>query len=278
MRRWALLGAAVVAALAIAWFARGRLSHDEHVRAVRPQRVDVAAFHADVAQRLERARRLAPTPPKPASPATSASKFFRTGVVPHAGANLITDHCVLGPQTLCTTLLPLATACDGGDARACIAVGEYLADTPPRPLIATMYFMQACRIGDVEGCDRIDDTKGPIPDDCAEDPFVCAYRAYRAKDQPELARTALDQACALGVADACAYMANATKGDVETSRAYFEAGCQLGSPMQCAELAHRLEPSCVPSPEQPCYAPDPAQAAAALAIACAAGWGGSDCP
>jgi hypothetical protein len=278
MRRWALAGAALVIALAIVWFALQRSAHPEHVRAVKSRRVDVAAFQADVAQRLERARKLAPAPPAPARPATSASKLFRTGVAPHAGADLIEHQCILGPQTLCTALTPLVTACDGGDARACMAVAEYLADTPPRPLIATMYFAQACRIGDVEGCERIDDTKGPIPDDCAADPFVCAWRASRAHDQPELAQAALDQACALGVADACAYMALATKGDAAAARAYLEAGCQLGSPMQCAALGHALLPTCTPSADQPCYPPDPAQATAALAIACAAGWGGSDCP
>ena len=269
MRR-ALVGAAVVGAVVIAWLVLG---HHEHARAVRPRRIDATAFQTELAQRLDRARKLAPAPPRPASPATSASKFFRTGVAPHAGADLIEHQCILGPQALCTALMPQVTACDGGDARACMAVGEYLADTPPRPLIATVYFLQACRIGDVEGCERFDDTKGPVPEDCAADAFTCAWRAYRAHDQ-----VALDKACALGVADACAGMADATKTDVDVSRAYFEAGCQLGSPMQCAELAHRLEPSCAPSADQPCYAPDPAQATAALAIACAAGWGGSDCP
>ena len=278
MRRRALVGAAVVAALAIAWVVLGRHAHDEHARATRSRRVDVAAFQADVARRVERARKVVPAPPATAATATSANKFFGKGVAPHLGIDQIEPQCVLGPRALCDALAPLITACDAGDARACIAVGEHLADTPPRPLIANAYFLQACRIGDAEGCDRLDALKGPVPDDCAADPFVCAWRAYRAKDQPELAQPALDQACALGVADACAYMANATKADVETSRAYFEAGCQLGSPMQCAELAHRLEPSCVSAPEQPCYPPDPAQAAAALAIACAAGWGGSDCP
>jgi hypothetical protein len=273
MRRRALVGAAVVAVLAIAWFVLGRHAHDEHARATRSRHVDVAAFQADLARRLDRARTLAPLPPRPAAPATSASKFFRTGAAAHAGAQLIEHQCTIGPQTLCTALVPLVTACDGGDARSCMAVGEYLADTPPRPLIANVYFLQACRIGDAEGCERFDDLKGPVPDDCAADVFACAWRAYRAHDD-----AALDQACALGVADACAGMALATKTDADVSRAYLEAGCQLGSPQQCAELAHRLLPSCVSAPEQPCYPPDPAQAAAALAIACAAGWGGSDCP
>lgn len=271
-RAWVGMVAGVTAAVG-AWFVLRRGAHGEPARVVKPRRVDVAAFRADVAHRLERVRALAPAPPKPASPTTSASSSFGKGVMPGLGAELTKRPCVLGTDALCTAIAPLVTACDGGDARACIAVGSYLADTPPRPLIASVYFLQACRIGDVEGCDRLDDSKGPVPDDCAADPFVCAWRAYRAKDQ-----AALDEVCALGVADACAFMADATKGDVEVSRAYYEAGCQLGSPMQCAELGHRLQPSCVPSPEQVCYPPDPAQAAAALAIACAAGWGGSDCP
>jgi hypothetical protein len=278
MRRWVLAGAAVVGAAGIAWLALRRDAHPEHARAVKPRRVDVAAFQVDVAQRLERAHKLAPVSSKPASATTSANKLFGKGVAPHMGAGLIEQQCILGPQTLCTAITPLVTACDGGDARACMAVGEYLADTPPRPLIATAYFAQACRIGDVEGCERLDDTKGPIPDDCAADPFVCAWRASRAKDQPELAHAALDQACALGVADACASMAFAMKADAAVARAYLEAGCQLGSPMQCAALGHALLPTCTPTDDEPCYPPDPAQAAAALAIACAAGWGGSDCP
>jgi hypothetical protein len=268
--RWWAAAAVVAIAAAIAWFALG---HRAHARATRSRRIDVAAFQSDLAQRLDRARKLAPAQPKPSSPPTSTSKFFRTGVVPHAGAQLIEHQCTIGPQALCTALTPLVTLCDDGDALSCMAVGEYLADTPPRPLIANVYFLQACRIGDAEGCDRLDDLKGPVPDDCAADVFACAWRAYRAHDE-----AALDQACALGVADACAGMAFATKADAEVSRAYLEAGCQLGSPQQCAELAHRLEPACAPSAEQVCYPPDPAQAAAALAIACAAGWGGSDCP
>ena len=67
-------------------------------------------------------------------------------------------------------------------------------------------------------------------------------------------------------------MADATKNDVARSRAYLETGCQLGSPMMCEYLGHRLERDADPGNVEVCYPPDEAQARAALAIACSAGW------
>lgn len=266
--RWAVAGIVVASAALVVWFVLGRPRAP--TRTVKPRRLDAAALKTELARRIEQARALAEAPPIRTAP-TSTNPLRGKGVVPHLGTDMIEPQCVLGPRELCSALGPLIAECDLGDPGACFAVGSYLADTPPRPLIANAYFLQACRIGDDDGCARLDDLKGPVPDDCTADVFACAWRAYRAKDE-----VALDKACALGVADACAFMADATKADAAASRAYFEAGCQLGSPMQCAELGHRLAPTCVPSAEQICYPPDPAQSAAALAMACAAGWG-SDC-
>ena len=275
MRWWVVAALLVVATVAIvAWRRADHGTPAPRARTVRPRALDVDALKADVARRIQQARAVAPTTPpaRPARPGKTASSLRGTGAMPKLGTQQIEPTCILGPHELCTALAPLITACDGGDARACIAVGSYLADTPPRPLIANVYFLQACRIGDDEGCERLDDLKGAVPADCAADPFACAWRAYRAHDQ-----AALDQACALGVADACGYLAEAMKGDLDAARAYLEAGCQLGNPMQCGELGERLQPGCVPTPQRVCYPPDTAQAAAALAMACAAGWF-ADCP
>lgn len=273
MRRWATAAVAAVGLAFATWLLLWHRAGLSHERVVQPRRLDANALKNDLAQRIQRAHALAPTPAPARAPrdAKSASSLRGKGRTPHLGTDMIEPQCILGPHELCTALAPLITACDGGDARACIAVGSYLSDTPPRPLIANVYFLQACRIGDDEGCQRLDDLKGEVPADCTADVFACAWRAYRAHDP-----AALDQACALGVADACAWMADATNSDAGASRAYFEAGCQLGSPMQCAELGHRLAPTCTPSDARLCYPPDAAQSAAALAMACAAGWG-SDC-
>lgn len=75
-----------------------------------------------------------------------------------------------------------------------------------------------------------------------------------------------------GAADSCSMMSWFTKDDVELSRAYLEQACQLELPMACAELGHRLRPGCVESDQRSCYTPDPAEASAAIEIGCAAGW------
>jgi TPR repeat protein len=188
------------------------------------------------------------------------------GPAPNLGTDL-TKPCILGPGELCATLAELIAGCDAGDADDCLAVGQFLADAPPRPLIAHVFFTQACRIGDATGCERLDQLKPPSSVPCDQDPFACEWRGYRARDQ-----SLLDQACSLGAADACVNMAELTKGDVARSRSYLEQACQLGNAMTCEELGHRLSPGCAPSADRTCYPPDPAEAAAALAIACTAGF------
>jgi len=189
------------------------------------------------------------------------------GAMRTAGTDLIQPQCTIGPRELCTLLDSLVRACDAGDARDCLAVGQYLADTPPRGIIAVTFFLQACRIGDPAGCERLDELKAPSQLDCERDPFACSYTALRTQNQ-ELH----DQACSLGAADSCSFMSWFTKDDVELSRAYLEQACQLGLPMACAELGHRLQPGCVESDQRTCYAPDPAEASTVLEIGCTAGW------
>ncbi len=187
------------------------------------------------------------------------------GALPDAGAKLLAP-CILGPPDLCATLAEHVAECDGGDALACMAVGELLADTPPRPLIAHTFFYQACRIGDPAGCARYADLKPPSNVACVDDPFACGWRAYRSRD------AALhEEACSLGVADSCVELAEIAKADPERSRAYLETACQLGHPMACMELGRRLTPGCIASADRVCYPADAAQAKAALAIACDCG-------
>lgn len=187
--------------------------------------------------------------------------------MPNLGKGLIEPQCTLGPRELCTTLIPVITGCDGGDASDCIAVGQFLADTPPRAGFAMSFFAQACRIGDAAGCERVDELKSDASVPCETDPLACSLRAVRLQD-----RELHDDACSLGAALSCAHMVEFTKDDPATSRAYLATGCQLGEPVMCMELGHRLQPDCEASEVQLCYEPDPQEARAALEIACAAGW------
>jgi hypothetical protein len=189
------------------------------------------------------------------------------GAMQRAGTDLIEPQCTIGPRELCRLLDGLVRSCDAGDARDCLAVGQYLADTPPRGIVAVTFFLQACRIGDPTGCERIDELRSPSKLDCERDPFACSYTALRTENH-ELH----DQACLLGAADSCAMMSWFAKDDVDLSRAYLEQACQLGLPMACAELGHRLQKRCVESDVRTCYAPDASEARAALQIGCAAGW------
>lgn len=178
--------------------------------------------------------------------------------------------CILGPADLCEALVDVTYACADGDARACIAAGQLLTETPPRPLVASAFFFYACKHGDAEGCARIEEIKhGTKP--CEEDEFGCAHRAFRAGDQ-----AGLETACSLGFAEACArvgYIVEET--DPELARAYLEQGCQLGGTFLCKELGRRLSPGCEPEEDFPCYEPDPEQAAAAKLIACEVGLAGA---
>jgi hypothetical protein len=168
--------------------------------------------------------------------------------------------------------------CADGDAQACLAVGQYLTDTPPRNLTAIVFFAAACKVGDEVACAREKEIKTPMTAPCLDDLFRCAWQAYRSQD---LAR--LEEACTEGVADACSWLIMKADDldDLETSRTYLEHACQLGSPLSCQELGRRLDPRCRPERPRsedgqpmyfPCFPPDPDQAAEARAIACEAGF------
>lgn len=236
-------------------------------------KLDVRAYVAAHRARMERAKRLAEerkaVSPRPLpAGGGSGSGSTTAGAIKMKGRSLLEPSCVLGTAELCGLLAGVIDECDAGDGQACLAVAQYLADTPPRPLIAVTFFVLACRRGEEAGCERNALVKsGAMPEACADDPFVCAWIAYKAKDVERL-----DDACALGVADACAWMIEHYQDDAPRARAYLEMACQLGNPMTCMELGRRLSPGCTPAPDQPCYPPEPAEAAAARAIACAAGW------
>lgn len=229
------------------------------VRAHRSGRVvlDVEAFRIARNQQMQRASDLALAHAKRAG---SGSRALR--------GNGLTNPCVLGPAELCGLLTDMIADCESGDASSCLAVGQMLSDTPPRPLFALIFFVKACRAGDRTGCERVEFLKnGSGVVDCTNDPYACAWRAYRADDEP-----GLDEACTNGVADACAAMTSKYEDEPETARPYLERACQLGNPMTCEELGRRLSIGCVATPAGPCYPADPAQARASLEIACAAGW------
>lgn len=279
------IGAAVVA-LAVAgagiwWWQR------DAGRSARPTRpppgavpsthpLDAAALRQALVRRREAIaalRALHPAPGRDRS--TQALSGLLTG--------LTTPRCILGPAALCDDLADTVLACEDGDAAACLAVGQYLQDEPPRPVIAIAYFVQACRLGDASACARERDLNGsaPMTVPCEDDPVRCALAGMRIDGDPAL----IERACAAGVADACghAYMllrtaATDAPADLVRERGYLERGCQLGNPMICAELGRRLSPSCGTGcrPGEDCTAPcfpvEPAAAATALEMACLAGF------
>jgi hypothetical protein len=271
-RVWLVLGVLAVAAGLGGWFLFVRDGGSSRSRGAELRGLDVVAFRAALAAKTQHAKEIVARPPvAPRAPSLDVVKdkwpTQGLGALPGLGRRLIEPQCTLGPRELCTSLAPLIDGCDGGDPLDCIAVGQFLEDTPPRPFFAQSFFAQACRIGDPAGCRRVDELKSDRGLPCERDPFACGLEALRSQD-----RNRLDESCSLGVAASCSYMAMFTTGDLEVSRAYLEAGCQLGEPAICQDLGHRLQPDCESTELAPCFPPDPSLARAALEIACAAGW------
>ncbi len=262
-RRRLALALALAATVAIALWAglRRRGRDSEPTRdAVTPTsggRLDVSRFRERLAQRRARAKAFQ------SRPSTRGKGVSKLGSL---GSSMLSPRCILGPADLCDAIASTVADCDAGDGSACLAVGQYLEDAPPRPLIVMSFYFYACKHGEQAGCDRRDALKAPAadpPTPCADDPMACAWQGSRAKDPARL-----DQACAHGVADACAWMAHHHEADPARARVYFEAGCELGSPLVCDELARRLSPDC----DEDCYPSDPAAALAAATIACEVGF------
>jgi hypothetical protein len=185
---------------------------------------------------------------------------------------LMEPQCILGPGEMCRAIADLVGECEDGDGSSCLAVGQFLSDEPPRSLVGQLFFASGCKHGEALACARKAQLEEAIRDgservSCEEDLFLCAWQAYRRKNEDQL-----DEACSLGVADACGVMSERSSGEPDRARAYLEAACQLGYPLACQELGVRLSPDCEPAADAPCYPPDPAEAAKALAIACEAGW------
>jgi hypothetical protein len=257
--------AGVVAAGAIAawWTLRDDEPRKAPRNAAQPpaRKLDVSAFRADVEKRKAKVEALrAREEPKPAEPAKPYEPPQASTMI----ALLVDPECNIGPGELCKGLEDIIRACDVGDAAACLAVAQYLQDTPPRPPRGVlMFLLAACKRGEQSACERVEALKQPFTGTCADDPIACATHALRAQD-----RYLLGQACEAGVAETCAWLGK-NVGNADARRRYLEASCQLGRAAACADLGKRLSPSCT---GDDCYAPDAEQAAAALAIACAAGY------
>lgn len=281
--------AIVVALLASAAVVLGPRLVEENTVGKRPRGdrrgVDLERYRASYQQRLDAARRLVARR-KAARAATardagtplSPEQHRARGLAKGVWQTTTEPQCMLGPAELCMMLAETGTECADGDAQSCLAVGQYLVDTPPRPLIAIGFFAAACKLGDDAGCAREKEVKEPMTAPCTDDIFRCAWLAYRSQDAARL-----DEACSEGVADACSWliMTADDADDLVRSRTYLEHACQLGSPFACEELGRRLDPRC--RPERPisedgqpmyfpCFPPDPDQAAEARAIACEAGF------
>ena len=231
MKRW--IGAGVVLAIVAIVLMRCRaIEPSRHARspAIDPAShahlvLSVQVFRALYDERQRRARELAAT---------------RYAVHPKGatsrGRAMIDPSCDLGPGELCKELEDPIEACDAGDGASCLAVGQLLSETPPRPLVAVYFFSAGCDAGDSIACDRMHVLQNPAAAGtrCEDDVFVCAWRAYRVHDP-----AALDEACTLGVGDACLSLIGGNQ-DPDRERAYIESACQLGQPGPCAILGQRL--------------------------------------
>jgi len=237
----------VVGAIAFGVVTRTSQRPPPKIEARPTRKLDVDKFRADLAQRkakVEAIRSKAPEPAKPYTPpATSSLVSF-----------VVSPTCNIGPGELCTSLESVIVECDKGDATSCLAIAQYLQDTPPRPVKGVIAFMiTACKRGDQTACARVEEIKGPLNKPCAEDPIACGHHALKSQDPAWLVAS-----CNAGVADSCEWLSK-NVGDADKRRGYLEGSCQLGSPTACMELGQQLAQS------------DPEQAKVALAIACAAG-------
>lgn len=222
-----------------------------------PPRLDRARFRDLAARRRHAIEPIAARYPRAAdASARPAPPIF---------VALLSPACAIGPAELCAILIEPARACADGDATACLAVGQYLEDTPPRSLLALSFFKKACELGDAEACARRKELASGELVDCAVDALRCARQAAQQHDGVRGA-----QACDLGVAAGCdvAMSEAVIAGDRAAARAYLTRSCQLGSPGMCQLLGNRLSPDCTGD----CFDPDPEQAAAALAFACESGF------
>lgn len=267
-------GAVIIVALALVgaglawWLLRGGDGSKSGAHAPgKTSGLDVEKYRASYRERLARARQMIER--RKRAMADTGTTKPETHVSFHGMARgvLVDPVCILGPAELCAMLDDPITDCDDGDGQACLAVGQYLADTPPRPLTALIFFVLSCQTGDQEACARVKAIKEGPARPCEKDVFACAWKAYKAHDLEKL-----DEVCSLGVADACSVLEWEFRGDPPRARAYLETSCQLGSAFACGELGRRLSPGCKPEPDQPCYPPEPEQATAARTIACEAGW------
>lgn len=279
-RRWVALGLVLVVVGLIAWrWNQRELPNVRRSDDPPPSRLDAKAFREQLAAVLQRAKqvaaRRAPVVAE-ASPVPSPGSWARKGIGPAPGMTtmLITPQCILGPHEVCLLLADLVAGCDAGDALDCLAVGQFLADTPPRALIVITFFYQACRIGDPIGCERVEHLRAASDVSCEADPLACGWRAYKSGNRADH-----EEACSFGAAESCSYLSDQTT-DLDESRAYLEMSCQLGMPTSCWALALKLSPKCHEDEAAlgPCYPVDEAAAKTAREIACAAGWmEGEDC-
>lgn len=245
--------------------------------------IDLARYHATTADQLLHARGIAARPrpvlpgagdpvsddPLPDGSPGSLEKYLAAH--PHRSLTMMEmlSPCDLGPRELCDALREVITQCADQDAEACLVVGRYVEDTPPRATLGMVFFGMACRHGNAEACERMEQLNSNEPFVCEDDPFRCAHRAIV---DNEHGQDLAERSCARDVGDGCTWAANLLDQRGGDSRPFLEQACELGQPQACRELATRLSADCKPTPGSPCYEPDAAETDAALEIACAAGF------
>jgi hypothetical protein len=192
---------------------------------------------------------------------------------PSENMHLVEPFCLLGSPDTCLALVPLIEDCDAKQGAACLALGQFLSETPPRALIAPYFFHLACRAGAMDGCDRWEELKAPSKP-CDEDPFACGWAAYRSGDPIRQ-----DQACMTGFGEVCLVLGFQTTDDDDLRRDYFELACQQDARGGCSMLGRLLAPGCEDDDEPAmwsggagkCLPSDQEASAQANALACEAG-------
>lgn len=245
----------------VAWRCRGG---DKPARSVAKPRsgkvhLDYAAIRRERDARIAKARSLV---------ARYNPKARQRRSEPSENMYLVEPFCMLGPPETCLALVPLIEDCDDGQGDACLALAQYIAETPPHALIVPLFFWKACQAGLTEGCERFEKLKEP-PSSCAPDDvsFECAWADHRSQDPVRQER-----ACGLGFGEICLSLAMVELDD-ERRRDFLEQACQHEARGGCFMLGRLLSAECDDGEGwDQCLPTDEESAAEARALACEGGF------
>lgn len=201
-------------------------------------------------------------------------------------ARLFRGDCQFGVNAHCLEWAERAAQCDGGDALACVELGELLiGESPMQPLWGSMLLQRACELGRADVCARADQWRewsrfgytgaGPGDDEAPEDltdacdagsKVACGLIEMRgARGERGVNNERALESCRAGFRDVCASLMEIAS----TAMAAMTAGCELPDAWMCYHLAGYYSSYCV-GPDRPvgCPAPDPERAAHYRTLAC----------